>query len=98
MTDTRMRLRRGLLVSLLAMSLTACAALPGGPAPSDRVDAAQRRAHATADALDAWVARIAMLPLGTSMRQQVHGAEPDGRLIEYLAAILNEIPPREELA
>lgn len=95
MTDTRMKLRRGLLVSMLGMSLTACAALPGGPAVSDRVDAAQRRARATAHALDAWVERIAMLPLGTSMRQQVQGAEPDGRLIEYLAAILNEIPPRD---
>jgi len=95
MTDIRMRLRRGLLVSLLAMSLTACAALPGGPAVSDQVDAAQRRARATADALDAWVERIAMLPLGTSMRQQIQGAEPDGRLIEYLAAILNEIPPKD---
>lgn len=95
MTDTRMKFRRRLLVSLPAMSLTACAALPGGPAVSDRVDAAQRRARATADALDAWVERIAMLPLGASMRQQVQGVEPDGRLIEYLAAILNEIPPRD---
>jgi C4-dicarboxylate-specific signal transduction histidine kinase len=90
-----MKFRRRLLVSLPAMSLTACAALPGGPAVSDRVDAAQRRARATADALDAWVERIAMLPLGASMRQQVQGVEPDGRLIEYLAAILNEIPPRD---
>ena len=95
MTDTGMKLRQGLLVSLSAISLAGCAALPGGPAVSDRVDAAQRRARATADALDAWVERISMLPLGVSMRQQVQGAEPDGRLIEYLAAILNATPPRD---
>ena len=95
MTTTRMKLRRGLLLSLFATSLTGCAALPGAPAVSDRVDAAQRRARATANALDAWVERIAMLPLGASMRQQVQGVEPDNRLIEYLAAILNEIPPRD---
>jgi hypothetical protein len=95
MTDTGMKLRRGLLVGLSALSLAGCAALPGVPAVSDRVDAAQRRARATADALDAWVERISMLPLGISMRQQAQGVEPDGRLIEYLAAILNEVPPRD---
>src|SRR5689334_7821682 len=52
-------------------------------------------ARAAAQMLDDWVGRVAMLSLGTAMRQQVAGREPAGRTVEYLAAILNAEPADE---
>ena len=98
MTETPISLRRALLSGLLGVTLAGCSSLPAQPAASAspaRVDTAERRARATANALDAWVERVAMLPLAASIRQRVQGSEPDARVIEYLAAILDEVPSRD---
>jgi hypothetical protein len=62
------------------------------PGPTGRVNVATVEASATAQLLDDWVTRIALLPLGTAVRQQVIGRAPADRTIEYLAAMLAEQP------
>jgi len=79
----------------LPLLLTAAGCATGEPGPTGRVNVATVEARATAQALDDWVARVALLSLGTAVRQQVVGTEPAARTTEYLAAMLNEQPADE---
>lgn len=79
----------------LALLLTAAGCATGEPGPTGRVNVATVEARATAQALDDWVARVALLSLGTAVRQQVVGTEPAAGTTEYLAAMLNEQPADE---
>ncbi len=80
-------------VPMLLVVLGCATAEPG---PTGRVNVATLEARSTAQLLDDWVARIALLPLGTAVRQQVVGREPAARTIEYLAAML-DAQPRDDV-
>src|SRR4051812_8167679 len=71
----------------LLLAVLGCATAEPGSA--GRVNVATVEARATAQALDDWVARVALLPLGTAVRQQVVGRAPADRTVEYLAAMLD---------
>lgn len=53
------------------------------------------RVKATAQLLDDWVARAAVLALGIAVRQQTTGTETDPKAIEYLAGLLAAMPAEE---
>src|SRR6476660_7909194 len=91
---TRRALWRAIRPLPVLLAVLGCAAAE--PGPTGRINVAVLEARSTAKLLDDWVARIALLPLGTAVRQQVVGREPAARTIEYLAAML-DAQPRDDV-
>ncbi len=89
---TRRWIGRAVLPAAL-LAVAGCAASAAGP--TGKVNVATVEARATAQQLDDWLARVALLTEGTAVRQQVLGLEPAPRTLEYLAAMLNEQPADE---
>jgi len=77
----------------LLLAVLGCAAAETGP--TGKVNLATVEARATAQLLDDWIGRVALLSLGTAVRQQVMGRDPAERTPEYLAAVLNDQPADE---
>ena len=74
----------------LVLPVAACAA--GDPGPTGKVNVAVLEARSTAQLIDDWVNRVALLTLGTAVRQQVVGRDPAAATVEYLAAMLDAQP------
>ena len=82
---------RSTLLALCVLVSAGCAtASQNGRADADA--AAMLEVRAVARLLDDWVERVALLPLGTAVRQQMIGPDPDGKVIDYLAAMLDAMP------
>lgn len=88
---TRRLIGRALLPVLL-LTVSGCAT---GEPSAGKVSIATAEARATAQQLDDWVARVALLSQATAVRQQVADRVPAERTVEYLAAMLNEQPADE---
>ena len=56
---------------------------------------ALKQVQATAQTMDAYVDRVAVLPRSIGARQQTVGSEPDAETIPFLARLLENIPPEE---
>jgi hypothetical protein len=85
-----------LLLSVIVLVTLGCAGAARGPSPSSPTDAALE-VRATAQLLDDWIARVALLPLGIAVRQQVLESDHDPRIIEYLATLLAATPPEDDV-
>jgi hypothetical protein len=94
MTLTRRAFGRA--CSALPLLATAAACATGEPGPVGRVNIATVETRETAQLLDDWVARVAQLPLGAAVRQQVVGRAPAPGTVEYLAAVL-DAQPRDDV-
>jgi methyl-accepting chemotaxis protein len=86
---------RSMLVLLCLVAAAGCATSRQSERP-DADAAATVEVRAVARLLDDWVERVSLLPLGTAVRQQMIGPEPDAKVIDYLAAMLVEMP-REDV-
>ncbi|MEO7653175.1 MAG: cache domain-containing protein, partial [Bryobacteraceae bacterium] len=53
------------------------------------------RVQTTAQNIDAYVDRVAMLPRSIAARQEAIGAEPDANTLPFLVHLLDSIPPEE---
>ena len=85
--------RRSTLLSLgLLVSLGCTTVGQSGRTEADATLEVQEAARL----LDDWVGRVALLPLGTAVRQQMIGPDPDANVIDYLAAMLAAMP-REDV-
>jgi PAS domain S-box-containing protein len=56
---------------------------------------ALKQVQATAQTMDSYLDRVAVLPRSVAARQEVVGAEIDSRTIPFLAHLLDSLPPEE---
>jgi methyl-accepting chemotaxis protein len=91
---TRRSVWRVLRPMPLLLPVVACAAADQGT--TGKANVAALEARATAQLLDDWVGRVALLSLGTAVRQQVAGRDPAPGTVEYLAAML-DAQPRDDV-
>ncbi|MFN0170685.1 MAG: response regulator [Bryobacteraceae bacterium] len=56
---------------------------------------ALKQVQSTAQTMDAYLDRVAVLPRSIAARQQVWGNQADDRIIQFLANLLDSIPPEE---
>ena len=98
--EARLERARGILrlcstlLSLCLLVSAGCATV-GESGRNDADAAATLEVRAAARLLDDWVARVALLPLGTAVRQQMIGPDPDAKVIDYLAAMLAAMPQED---
>jgi len=90
---TRRSIWRAVRPVPLLLAVLGCATAE--PGSTGKVNVATVEARATAQLLDDWVGRVALLSLGVAVRQQVIGRDPADRTVEYLTAILNDQPADE---
>ena len=80
------------MLPVLLLAVFGCAA---GEPSTGKASIATAEVRTTAQQLDDWVARAALLTQATAVRQRVADRVPADRTVDYLAAMLNEQPADE---